>query len=48
MPYENERSEGYALIQIENSEALREFNGTILTKEAERVDPTIVSPNRRG
>ena len=47
MPYENERSSGDALIWLENSQALKEFEGTILVKEGDApVEPPLLQVNR--
>ena len=49
MPYENERSSGDSLIWLENSQALKEFEGTILVKEGDvLVEPPILQVSRRN
>ena len=49
MPYENERSSGDSLIWLENSQALREFEGTILVREGDAsVEPPILHVSRRN
>ena len=49
MPYENERSSGDSLIWLENSEALKEFEGTILAREdGVNVEPPVLEVRRRG
>lgn len=48
MPYENERASGDSLIWLENSQALREFEGTILVKAGDKpVEPPILQVHRR-
>ncbi len=47
MPYENERASGDSLIWLENSQALKEFEGTILVKEGDApVEPPILQVPR--
>ena len=49
MPYENESSSGDSLIWLENSEALKEFEGTILVKEGDApVEPPMLQVPRYG
>ena len=49
MPYENERSSGDSLIWLENSQALKEFEGTILVKEGDTpVEPPTLQVTRRN
>ena len=49
MPYENERASGDSLIWLENSQALKEFEGTILVKaEDTPVEPPILQVPRRN
>ena len=49
MPYENERASGDSLIRLENSQALKEFKGTILVKaEDTLVEPPILQVPRRN
>ena len=44
MPYENERASGDSLIWLENSQALKEFEGAILVKEGECTCKTADAP----
>ena len=49
MPYENERATGDSLIWLENSLALKEFEGTILSKARYApMEPPIIQVNRRN
>ena len=49
MPYENERSSGDSLIWLENSQALKEFEGTILVKEGDvPVEPPTLQVTRHN
>lgn len=49
MPYENERTSGDSLIWLQNSQALKEFEGTILMKEGDKpVEPPIFRARRRN
>lgn len=49
MPYENERASGESLIWLENSQALKEFEGTILVKEGNTpIEPPILQVRRRN
>ena len=49
MPYENERASGDSLIWLENSQELKEFEGTILVKEGDApVEPPILQVLRHG
>ena len=49
MPYENERSSGDSLIWLENSQALKEFEGTILVKQGDTlVEPPTLQVQRRN
>ncbi len=49
MPYENESASGDSLIWLENSQALKEFEGTILVKEGDTpVEPPILQTRRRN
>ena len=49
MPYENERASGDSLIWLENSQALKEFEGAILVKEGDApVKPPTLQVHRRN
>ena len=49
MPYENERASGESLIWLENSEALKEFEGTLLVKDGDAlVNPPMLKISRRN
>ncbi len=49
MPYENERASGDSLIWLENSQALKEFEGAILVKEGgASVNPPTLQVHRRN
>ena len=49
MPYENERASGDSLIWLENSQALKEFEGTLLVKDGdELVNPPMLRVPRRN
>lgn len=48
MPYENEIASGDSLIWLENSQALKDFEGVILRKQSDTpVEPPIIQAHRR-
>lgn len=49
MPHKNEKASGDSLIWLENSQALKEFEGTILARDRDKpVKPPIFQTRRRG
>ena len=48
MPYKNEKASGDSLIWLENSKALKAFQGIIQVKPSQRVDPPVLQLTRNN